>query len=119
MLIAGFNISLHAQLNKTKWSGTINVSQQSGTTPMDVIWEFSNDTATATVTGGEPEVFTYTKTKNLLTMTKVSGGSDCPVGATSKMQFSIKGKELTLIPKGSTCETYAKATADKPYSKVE
>jgi hypothetical protein len=111
----------NAQLANTKWSGEAHLLQPDNSlVTVGIIWDFGKDTVNVFFAGGgEPEVLTYSIQKNIITMTKVSGGSPCETGAEGKLKYEIKDDKLYLTVVETKCEAFSKALDDKPYTKVK
>lgn len=92
LLVTFIAFNLHAQLNNTKWKGTLNI--EGG---MDVVFNFSNDTLdVSSVESGESlETMKYTSTDSILTLQKLYGNSQC--GTTpGNYKYLIIDNEMTL-----------------------
>jgi hypothetical protein len=111
----------NAQLSNTKWNGTANLLQpDKSLVTAEITWDFGKDTVYVLFAGGGmPEVLTYTIKKNMITMTKVSGGSPCETGTEGKIKYEIKDDKLFLTVVETKCEAFTKALDGKPYSKVK
>jgi hypothetical protein len=113
--------TVNAQLAGTKWSGTANLLQpDKSLVTADITWDFGKDTIYVLFAGGgQPEILTYTTKKNMITMTKVSGGSPCETGAEGKLKYEIKDDKLFLTLAETKCEAFTKALDGKPYTKIK
>lgn len=94
---AAFNV--HAQLNNTKWKGTLNI--EGG---MDVIFNFNNDTLDVynAESGESLETMKYTSGDSVLTLVKLSGQSQCD-SSQGNYKYVILNNEMTLSVISDPC----------------
>jgi hypothetical protein len=94
---AAFN--LHAQLNNTKWKGTLDV--EGG---LDVVFNFSNDTLDVynAESGESLEMMKYTTTDSVLTLVKLFGQSQCD-STPGNYKYAILNNEMTLSLISDSC----------------
>jgi hypothetical protein len=120
-IICFFIITANAQLAGTKWTGDAHLLQTDGSSvTVGITWNFTKDTLYVNFAGGgEPEVLTYSVKKNMIAISKVSGGSPCDPGTEGKIKYEIKDDKLSLSAVESKCEAFTKALDDKPYTRVK
>jgi len=86
----------NAQLTNTKWKVTLNIPD-----PTEVIFDFRTDTveALAAESSESIETMLYTVKDTVLTLQKITGGSECDDTVIGKYKFEMKddGMYVTLI----------------------
>jgi hypothetical protein len=123
MIIACFMMMTgKAQLANTKWKGEMGIRQGPGQ-PLEndeVIWDFKPDTVVLHFTeGGEDEVMTYGIENNIMTIKKVSGGSQCEAGSTGKYKFSLKANQFFITLLEDSCQGRSGIDFSKPFMRVD
>ncbi len=99
-------ISVNAQFSHTKWTGAIK-----GDNPRDAVLKFGKDTLvlSAASDGSVIETMTYLVKENVLTVTKISGQSDCAVYSIGKYKFELKESALNISILADDCEDRSSA----------
>jgi hypothetical protein len=100
LLISVASVTVHAQMANTKWKVTLKLEQ-----PMDAIFAFGKDTlvVTGVADGSVIETMTYSVKDNILTITKVSGQSECEDGSIGKYKLEKKGTSLLVTVVSDDC----------------
>lgn len=115
-------LATKAQLANTKWKGEMGVPQSPGQPPeaTEAIWDFKPDTVVVHFPGGgEDEVMTYQAAKNILTLKKVSGSSQCDDGSIGKYKYRIQGDKFFISVLEDPCEGRSAIDFSKPYTKMD
>jgi hypothetical protein len=115
-------ISTKAQLANSKWKGEMGIPQGSGQPlePTEAIWDFKTDTLVVHFPGGgEDEVMTYRLTRDVLTLRKVSGSSQCDDGSTGTYKYRIQGDQFFISVIQDSCEGRSAIDFSKPYTKID
>ena len=104
VLVSFVTISLHAQLSKTKWKGTLQLDN-----PVDVLFDFGKDSLTVFVVENNAglETMLFSDKDSLLSIKKVYGQSDCDEQVTGKYKYIIKDDEMTLTLISDDCPNRA------------
>ncbi len=111
-----------AQLDKTKWQGTMKLPMQGGKmVDFQATLEFHQDTLTVTYDGGKlpPDVMVYSGDKNGFTIRKVSGGVPCDTEALGKVGYEIKNDQLFVKQLGDACAARGAADLSQPFTRVK
>jgi hypothetical protein len=100
----------HAQLSNSKWKVTLSVPD-----PTDIVFDFRADTVDAVSAESNETIETmlYTVKDTVLTLQKITGGSECDNDVIGKYKFEMKddGMYLTLIE--DACEDRANVLNNK------
>jgi hypothetical protein len=98
--------SLLAQLNNTRWKGTIK-----GDNPRNVILDFKkNEASVYTVSDSEMvETMTYTRDDTSFTVKKIDGQSDCDNTVTGKYKFRIVKDSMFVKLVSDPCDDRSSA----------
>lgn len=98
-LALGFSAS--AQLKNTKWKGTI-----AAPTDVDVELRFKADTLNIAIAGTDNviESMKFTIKDDLITVSKLAGGSPCSNDQQATIKYSIKDNQLLLVPVTDPCD---------------
>jgi hypothetical protein len=92
-------IAAKAQLAHTNWNGAVK-----GDNPQACIFKFGNDTAVLyAVDGSIIETMKFAIKNAVLTLTKISGQSDCNIGSSGKYKIAFTGNILTLSISNDDC----------------
>ncbi len=109
-----------AQLANTTWTGTGDLLMEDHSLkPVKTTSIFGKDTLRVLLEGYGPEILTYTIKDDIITMTKVSGGSPCETGTWVKEKYQIKGDKIFFSGAESHCEAYLKGMDGKSYDRVK
>jgi hypothetical protein len=100
VLVSFATVSLHAQLAKTKWKGTLQLDN-----PVDVVFDFGKDSLTVYTVENNAglETMVFTDKDAVLSIKKVYGQSDCDVAVTGKYKYEIKDTEMVLTLISDDC----------------
>jgi hypothetical protein len=103
-----------AQLANSKWSGKLAVPLVS-----DVTLDFRADTVNVILmdTGDIIESCVYSVKNNMITMTKLGGGSPCDIGSVFSLNYIIKDNKLFLKVLTDPCTVRAGAWLEEPFKK--
>ena len=115
-------ICTKAQLTNTKWKGEMGIPQGPGqpVEATEVIWDFRSDTLFVHFPGGgEDEVMTYQAAKNVLTLKKVSGSSQCDDGSAGMYKYRIQGNQFFISVIQDSCEGRSAIDFSKPYTRMD
>ena len=109
-------VSVHAQIANTKWKGTLHTNN-----PMDVIFDFSNDSfrVTKVEDNAVVETMTYEAKDTLLTIKKVYGQSDCDGVVIGKYRFEIKSNELYFKLVSDDCNDRSSVLDNSKWTKSQ
>ncbi|HMH31663.1 MAG TPA: hypothetical protein VK543_01465 [Puia sp.] len=104
VLVSFATVSLHAQLSKTKWKGTLQLDN-----PVDVLFDFGQDSLTVYVVENNSglETMLFTVKDSVLSIKKVYGQSDCDDQITGKYKYEIKNDEMLLTLVSDDCVSRA------------
>jgi hypothetical protein len=116
MLVSFATVSLHAQLAKTKWKGTLQLDN-----PVDVIFDFGKDSLSVSVVENSAglETMLFTDKDGVLSINKVYGQSDCDTQATGKYKYEIKGEELLLTLVSDDCPNRSQVLDKTKWAKAK
>jgi hypothetical protein len=113
-------ISGKAQLANTSWTGMSDLLMEDHSLkPVKTTSIFGKDTLQVLIEGYSTELLTYTINKDIITLTKVSGGSPCQIGTWVKEKYQIKGDKIFFHDAESHCEAYLKGMDGKSYDRVK
>src|SRR5882724_7161547 len=98
--------SINAQLNNTKWKGTIL-----GDNPRNVILDFKKDKFEICTVSDSAivETMNWIVNDNTFTVKKIDGQSDCDNSTIGKYQFSIKKDSLFVKVLNDVCDDRSSA----------
>ena len=105
-----------AQQTHFKWKGTLNLDS-----PTDIILDFTNDICDAIRIADSQSLETmhYTLSDTLLTLQKITGGSECDTSSIGKYKIEKKddGLHITLI--SDDCDDRSNALDNTIWTKEE
>ena len=109
------SMAVRAQLNNTKWKGTIHSDND-----IDVVFNYRSDTLEVTNTSDNSnvETMTYTAKDNVLTLKKIYGQSNCDVTGTGKYKFEVKNDLLYITLISDSCEDRTSALSNSKWIKT-
>jgi len=110
-----------AQLENTKWKGTIILpSKSGGISPFGVTWDFEKDTARLIYDNGMmPEVMVYRVDKDTVTLKKVSGSVPCDTTAIATCSYQIKNDQLFINSVRDPCKARGAVDTSQPFDRVK
>ena len=105
-----------AQLQNTKWRGTITLD-----TEIDVVFNYKNDTldVVSLADGSSLESMTYTSTDSVLNLKKINGQSNCDNSNMGKYKFSIKDDVLYLELLSDICDDRSSVLSNSKWTKTK
>lgn len=100
LLVSFVSVTVHAQLNNTKWKGTIQLENK-----IDVVFEYTKDTLAVSniADNSNIETMTYAITDSIITLQKIYGQSDCDI-TEGKYKFWIKDNSLYMTSISDACD---------------
>lgn len=115
-LVSVGTITAHAQLSNTKWKGIIHSDND-----INVVFNYTKDSLKVTniADNSNVETMTYTLKKNVLTLQKVYGQSECDTAGNGKYKFEIKDNSLYLTLVADDCKDRYSALADSKWVKIK
>jgi hypothetical protein len=114
-LVSFTSFTVHAQLKNTKWKGTLKVEQ-----PFEAVFDYRNDTLEVTNAqdNSSIETMNYTIEKNILSLKKISGQSDCDT-TIGKYKFEINNDILTFTVVSDPCDDRTPVLDNSKWTKVK
>lgn len=115
-LIFLVSIAANAQLESTKWKGTIHSDND-----IDVIFNYKNDTLEVlnVADSSTLEALLYTVKDSVLTLQKIYGQSGCDVTGTGQYKFDIKDDTLYITLLSDACDDRSSALNNSKWAKIK
>ena len=115
-LISLASITVHAQLQNTKWKGTIHSDND-----IDVVFDYRSDTLDVIniADSSNLETTTYTIEDSVLAFQKIYGQSNCDATGTGKYKFEIKDDVLYLTLISDACDDRSSALKNSKWVKIK
>ena len=109
-------LSAHGQLANTSWKGTITLNQ-----PVDVLFNFGNDTLEVlnTQDSSEMETMKYALNNNVLTLSKLFGHSMCDETTPGIYSCNVNGNQMFLNGISDACDDRKTALTNVQLTKVQ
>jgi|GEM_PF-1630332 len=101
-------------LADTQWTGIVNAPS-----PEQMTFSFSEKVLDLLYEGQSIETMNYTVDRNIITLTKLSGGSPCTVNSTGSYTFTNKDNNLTFSLVNDECDARIAAFDPQGYTLVE
>ena len=115
-LISLASITVHAQLQNTKWKGVIHSDND-----IDVVFDYRSDTLEVinTADGSSLETMTYSIKDSSFALQKIYGQSNCDNTGTGKYKFEIKDDVLYLTLISDACDDRSSALNNSKWVKIK
>ena len=93
LLVSFISLATQAQVSNSTWKATLELDQ-----PVDVIFNFSNDTldVTSMADSSSLETMKYTLKDTVLTIQKLYGQSQCDTNTIGSYTCTVNGDEMHL-----------------------
>jgi hypothetical protein len=116
LLLSLASATVHAQLNNTKWKGTIQLENK-----VDVVFDYRQDTLTVSnnADNSNIETMTYAVKDSVITLHKIYGQSECNATVNGKYKYQIKDDSLYMILLSDSCKERSDVLNNSAWSRIK